>query len=191
MNDNELLARLTAADPASRAPRPDLDRLLEDTMTAGTEPRPTTTRRRWVPAAAAAAVLIAAGAVVWGSNGNDDPVAAPPAVRLTMAGGATGKCRAPEIADFKDLPVAFEGQVTAIKGDLVTLKVAHWYRGGPADTVEVQSMPEDVATLLGVDFSIGDSYLVSAADGQVSTCGHSGPADPDLRRLYEEAFPKR
>src|SRR5689334_9824116 len=153
----------------------------------------TTTRRRWIPAAAAAAVLIAAGGVIWGVNGNDarPPVAAPPAptVKLTIAGGANGKCRAPEVADFKDLKVAFEGQVTGIKGDLVTLQVAHWYSGGPGDSVEVQSMPEDVATLLGVDFTVGDSYLVSAADGQVSTCGHSGPSDPELRKLFEAAYP--
>ncbi|MFF1821475.1 hypothetical protein ACFVWG_29500 [Kribbella sp. NPDC058245] len=191
MNDDELLARLQAADPASRAPRPDLDRLLETTMTTDTETRPsTTTRRRWIPAAAAVA-LIAAAALVWGLAPNDHPPTAAtpvPAVKLTLAGGAAGKCRAPEVADFKDLPVAFEGQVTAIKGDLVTLKVAHWYRGGPAETVEVQSMPEDVATLLGVDFTVGDSYLVAASNGQVSTCGHSGPSDPDLRHLYEQAY---
>jgi hypothetical protein len=188
VNDDELLARLQAADPASRAPRPDLDRLLETTMT--TDVRPTVNRRRWIPAAAAVA-LIAAAALVWGLTPNDHPPTAAtpiPAVKLTLADGAVGKCRAPEVADFKDLPVAFEGQVTAIKGDLVTLKVTHWYRGGPAETVEVQSMPEDVATLLGVDFTVGDSYLVAASNGQVSTCGHSGPSDPDLRHLYEQAY---
>ncbi|WP_405056274.1 hypothetical protein OG474_26475 [Kribbella sp. NBC_01505] len=193
MNDNELLAQLKAADPASLrgAPQPDLDRLLENTMTTEIQPTPIRPRRRWIPAAAAAAVLIAAGGVVWGVNAQDNPPTATPpvpAVKLTLAGGAAGKCRAPEVADFKDLPVAFEGQVTAIKGDLITLKVAHWYRGGPADNVEVQSMPEDVATLLGVDFTVGDNYLVAASNGQVSICGHSGPSDPDLRKLYEQAY---
>ncbi|TDD56850.1 hypothetical protein E1263_25050 [Kribbella antibiotica] len=188
MNDNELLARLKAADPASLrgAPEPDLDRLLEKTMATTT-----TTRRRWIPAAAAAAVVIAAGGVVWGVNANDNPpIAVPPAptVKLTMAGGAAGKCRAPEVADFKDLKVAFEGQVTAIKGDLVTLKVAHWYSGGPAESVEVESKPLEVV-LYHVDFTVGGSYLVSAANGQVSICGHSGPSDPELRKLFEAAYP--
>lgn len=66
--------------------------------------------------------------------------------------------------------------------------MAHWYRGGPAEKVEVQAMPEDVATLLSVDFKAGESYLVSAANGQVSICGLSGPTSPELRQLYEQAY---
>ncbi len=201
MNDDELLARLRAADPASSpgAPEPDLDRLLEATMATQTQPRPSTPpvrRRRWLIAAASAA-LIAAGGIGWGLAGNDtnnQPVASPPStatapLKLTVGSGATGKCRAVEVGDIRRMQVAFEGTATAVNGELVTLHVDHWYHGGTADTVEVQSDSDAVATLLGVDFKAGESYLVTATNGQVSTCGESAPSNPDLRTLYQQAFP--
>ncbi|MEV8371899.1 hypothetical protein AB0P21_04130 [Kribbella sp. NPDC056861] len=210
MNDDELLARLKAADPASRsdAPEPDIDRLLEASMTTDTETRPTTAgaRRRWLPAAAAG-VLIATGGLVWGltsgQGGDTPPVAGPPAtsttpstppgiakavLKLTVGGGASGKCKAVEVADLRRMQTAFEGTATAVKGELVTLRVDHWYRGGEATTVEVRSDADAVATLLGVEFKVGGTYLVSAIDAQVSICGESGPATPELRALYQQAF---
>ncbi|MFC9690906.1 hypothetical protein ACFTSF_20310 [Kribbella sp. NPDC056951] len=158
-------------------------------MSTDTQTRPA--HRRLIPAVAAG-LLIAAGGLIWGvTAGNDEPpIATPPVptVKLTVGSEAAGKCRALEVADLQRLPVAFEGKVTAVTGDLISLKVAHWYRGGPGDNVEVQAMPEDVLTLLGVDFKVGESYLVSAANGQVSICGASGLSTPELRQLYEQAY---
>jgi hypothetical protein len=219
VNDDELLARLRAADPASRsdAPEPDIDRLLEATMTTDTETRHAPdaaggSRRRWLPAVAAG-VLLATGGLVWGltagqGDGNP-PVAVGPTtsatptpvstpttepgiatgvLKLTVGGGATGKCKAVEVADLRRMQTAFEGTATAIKGELVTLRVDHWYRGGEATTVEVRSDADAVATLLGVEFKVGGAYLVSAVDAQVSICGESGPVTPELRALYQQAF---
>jgi Iap family predicted aminopeptidase len=139
--------------------------------------------------------LIAAGGIGWGLAGHDNqqPVASPPAqssapLKLTLGSGAEGKCRAVEVADLRRMQIAFEGTATAINGELVTLHVSHWYRGGTANTVEVRSDAEAVATLLGVDFKTGESYLVTATNGQVSLCGESAPTNPDLRTLYEQAF---
>jgi Iap family predicted aminopeptidase len=87
------------------------------------------------------------------------------------------------------MQVAFEGTATAVNGELVTLHVDHWYHGGTAETVEVRSDTDAVATLLGVDFKAGESYLVTATNGQVSLCGESAPSNPDLRTLYQQAFP--
>lgn len=212
MNDDELLAQLRAADPASLsdAPTPDIDRLLEAAMTVETDTRPTPgtpggSRRRWLPAVAAG-VLLAAGGVVWGVAGHDtQPVTSPPVattsetpkatpggiaaatLQLTV-GGAAGKCRPVEVADLRRMETAFEGTATAIKGELVTLRVDHWYRGGNATTVEVRSDVDAVATLLGVDFKVGTSYLITATEAQVSICGESGPSTPELRKLYEQAY---
>ncbi|GAA3776630.1 hypothetical protein ACFS5L_34620 [Streptomyces phyllanthi] len=101
MNDLELLARLKAADPAltSDAPLPDVNRLVEATMTidTGTRPekstngtgtRPETSsvetatrpakstlgggRRRLLPMAAAAALLVVGGGVTWGVMAADE-----------------------------------------------------------------------------------------------------------------------
>lgn len=86
------------------------------------------------------------------------------------------------------MDTAFEGKVTAIRGELITLQVTHWYRGGGATTVEVRSDADAVITLLGVDFEVNGSYLITALDGSVSICGESAPASPELRDLYKKAF---
>jgi hypothetical protein len=198
VNDDELLARLRAADPASSpgAPEPDLDRLVEATMATQTQPSTRPVRRgRWLIAAASAAV-VAAGGIGWGLAGHDNnnqPVAIAPAaapLKLTVGGGAAGKCRAVEVGDIRRMQVAFEGTATAMEGELVTLHVDRWYHGGTASTVEVRSDADAVATLLGVEFKVGESYLVTATKGQVSLCGESGPSNPDLRTLYQQAFPR-
>jgi Iap family predicted aminopeptidase len=147
--------------------------------------------------AAAAAALIAAGGVGWGLAGHDNsnqPVASPPStssvpLKLTLGSGAEGKCRAVEVGDIRRMQVAFEGTATAVNGELVTLHVDHWYHGGTASTVEVQSDADAVAALLGVEFKAGESYLVTATNNQVSTCGESAPSNPALRTLYQQAFP--
>lgn len=202
MNDDELLARLQAADPATHAPGPDLDRLLEATMTTDTETRPTpTTRRRWLPAVAAG-VLLTAGGVAWGisaHNGNgNQPIAIAPTttastpasvLKLTVGSAPAAKCRPVEVADLRQMQTAFQGTATAIQGEQVTLHVDHWYRGGTATTVEVQSNADAVTTLLGVDFKVGGTYLITANNAQVSLCGESAPTNPDLLNLYKQAFP--
>jgi hypothetical protein len=86
------------------------------------------------------------------------------------------------------MQTAFEGTATAIRGEQVTLHVDHWYRGGTATTVEVQSNADAVTTLLGVDFKVGGSYLITATNAQVSLCGESAPTNPDLLNLYQQAF---
>ena len=196
MNDDELLARLKAADPAMHAPEPNLDRLLETTMTTLDTKRPV--RRRWLPAVAAG-VLIAAGGLSWGiaANSGDDnpptagaPTASTPAsvLKLSIGAAPNAKCRAVEVADLRGMQTAFEGTATAIQGEQVTLHVDHWYRGGSATTVEVQSNADAVTTLLGVDFKVGGTYLITATNAQVSLCGESAPTNPDLLNLYKQAF---
>jgi hypothetical protein len=197
VNDDELLARLKAADPASHAPEPNLDRLLEATMTTDTT---STTRRRWLPAVAAG-VLLTAGGVAWGvagNSGNDNqPVAVAPTtavstpasvLKLTVGAAPNAKCRAVDVADLRQMQTAFEGTATAIQGEQVSLHVDHWYKGGDATTVEVQSNADAVTALLGVDFKVGGTYLITATNAQVSLCGESAPTNPDLLALYKQAF---
>ncbi|MFI5707964.1 hypothetical protein [Kribbella sp. NPDC051620] len=223
MNDDELLAKLKAADPARHAPEPNPDRLLEATMTTDTETRPdttSTTRRRWLPAVAAG-VLLVGGGIAWGIAGNsgDDnqPIAGAPTatvstpgaptatagtpgstptatagtpavLKLTVGAAPNAKCRAVEVADLRRMETAFAGTATAIKGEQVTLHVDHWYRGGDATTVQVQSDADAVTTLLGVDFKVGGTYLITANDAQVTLCGESAPTNPELLALYKTAF---
>lgn len=209
--DDDLRDRLRAADPAAslRPAEPaGLARLLEDTMSHDTETlvpetRQTGTRGRspltWVVAAAAAVVI--AGVGVFALTGNDDESAPPvagggapaPEQTVTRLGAAAGageaRCMAPTAEVLATKELAFAGTVDTIEGGTVTLTPTTFYAGDETDLVEVAAPAEEMQALIGaVDFQVGQSYLVSAADGDVTVCGFSGPATPELQRLYDEAF---
>ena len=92
MNDDELLARLKATDPAltSKAPRPDVTRLMEATMNTpntATAPQPPPRARRRAPASyrrwrSRHCCWWDGGAITWGvTRGGEGPAekTAPPA----------------------------------------------------------------------------------------------------------------
>jgi hypothetical protein len=203
---DELRDQLRAIDPAASLPPTDparAARLLEDVMSTEltTENRATGTSRRgpltWL--VAAAAVLIIAGVGVFGLlNHGDDPDAPPTADRtLTVtqlnapsAAAYAAKCMVPNADVIGQQSVAFEGTVTTVADGMVTLRVDHWYAGGPTDLVRVQAPAADLQQLVGaVAFEQGGRYLVSATDGRVTVCGFSAPYSADLAALYDEAFP--
>ncbi len=51
------------------------------------------------------------------------------------------------------------------------------------------SRPKVEALIGGVEFVPGQQYLITAYDGVVNYCGHSGPATPELQALFDQAFP--
>src|SRR5690606_23080313 len=92
------------------------------------------------------------------------------------------------LAEQADL--AFEGTVTAFDGAEVTLVVDRWFTGGDASEVTVPNTDAGMGALLGgFEMEPGSTYLVAAAEGEVLSCGLSGPADPSLSSIYETAFP--
>ncbi|WP_435227477.1 hypothetical protein [Streptomyces sp. Tue6028] len=191
MNEDELLARLRAADPAlvGDTPPPDVDRLLEAAMTttqvstqdSGTR-RP---RRTLLLAAAATVVMTTAGALAWQSTGSpaSAPAAAPLVLTVQAADGAT-RCAAPSVGILRTNTTAFEGAVTSVTGQRVTFRVERWYRGGDGRTVTV----EHAENLEAVSFSTGDSYLVAAKHGRIDACGGTAWAEPEMQDLYSRAF---
>ena len=209
-HDDELLARLRAADPASTLPpaAPDrVARLLEETMSNDvlTESRETGTRRRgpltWLVAAAAAVVIVGAGLFVL-LDGDDDPITAadpePTApvstegtvTELTAPADTQARCMVPSAEAMSGNEVAFDGTVESMEGDLVTLVPSEWYAGEPTDLVTVQAPDEAMQVLLvSVKFEEGGRYLVTSPDGErVMVCGFSGPYSPGLASMYAEAF---
>ncbi len=85
-------------------------------------------------------------------------------------------------------PVAFEGTVTSVDGDRVTLDVDRWFTGGDGEQVVVVA-PQGLEALIGgIAFEVGGQYLVSASDGVVNYCGFSGESTPELRAGFEAAF---
>ena len=208
MNDDELLARLRAADPAASLAPADpgrTARLLEDTMSHDTETsrfpsvdQDTPVRRRsplaWL--VAAAAVLVIAGVGVFAVVGGDDnpsvPTAkepAPSVLALSVRPPSSAKCMVVSPEVLANQQVAFAGTVATITDGLVTLDVTNWYRGGDADQVTVQAPSTDLAALVSAaDFQVGERYLVSATDGFVSVCGFTAAYSDDLAAMYAQAF---
>lgn len=214
--DPQLRALLGQSDPArSLAPADPtgLARLLleiqGDTMSNDLDTRTdlpqqsTELRRRgplaWLVAAAAVATIAGGGyAAVSSMQGNDSVQQAGPStssgddpvvVTLQAPSSVAGKCAVPTPEMLASAEVAFAGTVTAIDGDTVTLAPTETYAGESADEIEVVGMRPDLRALGGqTTFVVGGTYLVSATGGQVSACGFSGEASPELHNLYDLAF---
>ena len=208
--DDDLRARLRAADPAESLPGADpaeVDRLLERVVNA--DLRETGARRRnpltWL-VAAAAVVVIAAGAALWATqspSGKDDDgglfagpgqTQSPTAsaiTELTVGQPGFGRCMMPSVELLRTKPIAFAGTVEGVSDGVVTLRVTKVYTGDVgqeitvkgATAVDTGGAPEGDPT-----FETGRDYLVAADDGQVLGCGMSGPATPRLQDLYAQAF---
>jgi hypothetical protein len=199
--DDELLARLRAADPAASLPPVDDDRLLrllEDAMSHDTmtETRETGPRHRspltWL--VAAAAVLLIAGVGVFALLDRDPTTPAPPAAagptatELTLPATTPGRCMVPNAQALAQAAVAAEAQVVSVAGDQVTLDVSRWYAGEETDQLVVTAA-ERPALVGTVDFEDGARYLVAGnRDGDVMVCGFSDRWSEDLAALYAEAF---
>lgn len=211
-NDQPLRDQLRALDPAASLPPADpawVARLLEDTMsddldTDLPETRATGVHERsrltWL--VAAAAVLLIAGVSTFAllQRGTDDdvPAAGPsgepadPATvtSLSAPADASAKCAVPTADILGQQELAFDGVVDDISAGMVTLTPTMFYAGEPTDIVRVEAPPEALeGLLLAVQFEVGQRYLVSADDGQVSVCGYSGAWSPELEQLFVEAFP--
>ena len=214
--DPQLRALLAQSDPARSLPPADpqgLARLLEDTVSNDLDTRTdlleqtTDLRRRgplaWLVAAAAVAAIAGGGYATVSSmqdNGavqhagpstspSTSPVDDPVVVTLEAPATVPAKCAVPTPELLATSEIAFAGTVTAIDGDVVTLEPTETYAGQSAAEIEVVGMHPDLRALAGqVEFEVGGTYLVSATDGQVSACGFSGEATPELQNLYELAF---
>ncbi|MFG2959010.1 hypothetical protein ACGF5O_35495 [Streptomyces sp. NPDC048291] len=204
MNDDELLTLLRAADPAltSRAPLPDIDRLVEDALSTesvalsdnnatgiGTPAAKATAvkgRRRVFGLAAAAALLLGGGvtAGIAAHSGNGGATAAGTPLQLTGAHSTTpAKCAEIVPDRLAGYPTVFYGRVTSVKGPLTTFHVDHWLRGGGPRTV-LLNYDADVEHLT---FSVGEHYIVAADDRDtVPMCGANWMSGRDWKKFSQE-----
>ena len=214
MNDDELLARLKAADPAltRSAPPPDIDQLVEATLNTVTPTAPLDAgapsvrpRRHLLGLAAAVGLLVLGGGIGVGvmANGggggggggtantggnqakHSGSSAVAGALRLTAEGGSA-KCAAPTPDSLRGYPTVFLGTVTSIKGTVVTFRVDHWLKGGTARTVVLDS---DTSRPEALTFIDGDHYIVAAKDGVVPVCGANGVTADDIAK-FRKAYGK-
>ena len=170
-------------------------RLLEDIMsTPVTEQpasQPESKPNRWLVGVAAAAALVVAvgGAVAITGGTSGDPVAGGPPLVLNAGGeNSTAMCIVFSVEELARAPLAFEGTVTAVEGDSVTLTVDEWLRGGDAGQVVLNAPQGMEALIAGFPFEVGSRYLITAHDGNVNYCGFSGQSTPELRAAFEQAF---
>lgn len=197
MTDN-LRDRLQAIDPMhpgvaiSPVTAPPSRVLLEQIMSTPTverqTPAPAAPRRRFALMTAAAASVAVVGVIAFTGGSDPDPVASTPLVLGIGESDAMASCLAitPEL--LAPVPLAFEGTVTSVDGEAVTLTVDRWFKGGEATQVQLTA-PDGLQALIGgIDFEVGTRYLVSAFDGVVNYCGFTGEATPELTAIFEAAF---
>jgi len=167
--------------------------LLEDIMNTPieekTESKPAPRRNLVFGIAAVAALVLAVGAGFVFAGGDETPTASAP-LELTAGGeDIMASCIAFSTDELEAVAdIAFEGTVTSVDGDTITMTVDTWFRGGDATEV-VLNAPQGLEALIGgVPFEVGSQYLVSAQGGNVNYCGFSGPSTPEYRAAFETAF---
>ena len=168
-----------------------MERVMSTTTTHQAPTRVPEPNKRWVPAFAVMAVAaVAVSAFMFsGAGGDSQPVAGPPLELSLGEDNALASCIMFDVAILREAQIAFEGTVTSVDGAQGTLAVDHWYKGGDADDVILTGGSEDMVSLIGAfPLEVGRSYLITATDGNVNFCGYSGPATPELRGYFDEAF---
>ncbi|MFZ4720426.1 MAG: hypothetical protein ACOYMR_13440 [Ilumatobacteraceae bacterium] len=201
MNPDEHLERLRSIDPmrgASVEPHtgPRAAALMEQIMQTDptvtpTEPAGTATSavparpRRRLFAALGAAGVVAVGAFAFIALRGDDG-GTPTSVSFAVgAPDITAMCLPVSEQQPTAEASAFRGTVVSIENGIVTLDVATWYQNGTADQVLLTTDGLPSAALDGVDFQQGGDYLITAGDGQVGTCGVSGPYSAELEQWFQ------
>lgn len=199
-DDRALRDQLRAADPARALPPASptwLDHRMEQIMT---DQSPTTTTtvapeaprrafQRWMPVVGVAAGLAIAAAIVAPVVlGGPEPTVE--ALQPPMDGGlASGSCLVLEPATVAAQEQAFAATVLQIQADTVLLEVTERFVGDVADRVEVTQVDAVSSDFSGVPFAVGQSYLVGAVDGTITSCGVTGADSAELRAVYDAAFP--
>jgi hypothetical protein len=198
---DELRERLARLDPmhpgvetesaTTESSRALLEEIMSTSPTETPAPEATPKRRPWLigVAAAAALVVVVGGAIALTGGSGQEPVASGPPLELNAGGGdVMSSCIAFSVEYLAPMPVAFEGTVSSVDGDAVTLTVDHWYKGGDSAEVVLNAPQGLEALIASFPLEEGEQYLITASEGNVNYCGFSGPSTPEMRAAYEDAF---
>lgn len=137
-------------------------------------------------AAALAAIVISTAVLT-----RDNNSVSTQSLSLADTGISTSSCLPFDVNVLAAMPVAFAGTATEITQTTVTLNVDHWFTTDTAETDRVAiTLPagNTSAALDGVNFVVGDRYLVTATNGVVNGCGFSGPATSEFETAFTSAF---
>ncbi len=194
----ERLGRLDPMHPAvptesvtSQSSRELLEKIMSTNPVEQPDTQTTPKKNGWLLGVAAAAALVVAvgGAIALSGGGDGDPIASGPPLELNAGtDDPMAMCIVFSVEELAKAPLAFEGTVTSVEGETVTLGVDQWFRGDDAGQVEINAQAGMEALIGGIPFEVGGQYLVTAYDGNVNYCGFTGPSTPELRTAFEEAF---
>lgn len=219
MNDDELLARLKAADPAltPSAPQPDIDRLVEATLSTDTNTSSSTDsstdtglrsaesaegittrpvkstaglgRRHLLGLAAAAGLLMLGGGVAGGIVAGSDNGHSNSAAPLALtAASDPGAGKC-----MAPTPDTLRGSSTLFVGTVTAIEGAKvtfhvdHWLTGGGTDTVVLDSNTDQPETL--TFLDGDRYIVSANDGVVPACGANGASDETVEE-FRQAYGK-
>jgi hypothetical protein len=209
MNDDDdaLLQRLRAAMPTTDhvVHTPDsahaaslMEQIMQPTDTsmpahAPTPSGPAAPSRRRAPwlFAGGAVALLAAGAIAVGTFGptsSNSATGTSLTFQLQATDPLTQSCLPISEIQPTGTELGFGGTVSSIADGTITIDVDRWYRGGPADQVVLDAGSVPNPALDGVEFVLGQRYLVSVSDGIVGGCGTSGPATPEFEQIFAGWF---
>lgn len=178
-------AALVAAGCGSPSDDPADDPVGDTVSAGGTASTPTQTPTQ-SPTSASPTPELAAPETSEPSSARSDRL------ELTAGAGIAGRCVPPTPSSLRDVATyAFDGEVTEIDDDQVTIKPDQWYADAEdAQSVVVTAPPAAVRDLVqGAEFAVGERYLVAAnEDREVLVCGFTTPQTPSATRLYEQAF---
>lgn len=203
--ENDPLDQLLQADPMplERLPAADLARLRARVFEVGVPM--TNQNRRRLPAfrlagGGLAVALVVALAILAMPHGLAPGISAtPPASQpatvgpTATSGGDIAMCveqYSPQTIAHRS--IAFDGTVTAIQSDEVTLRVNVAYRGvtaGASVTLTATGMTGTAITSAGgPTLSVGSRYLVAGEDHFAWPCGYTQPYDPAVAAIWAAAF---
>ncbi len=134
----------------------------------------------------ALAVLVGNGLGAPAPSPTDGPTAGP--TDGPVVGGGMASCLRYEPAILPTFDVVFDGIVTAIDGDRITFDVKNGWKG--VDNNVTLTAPDSSPTLLGPspDFKVGGRYLVTAAEGNINSCGFTLDFDAKIASEWAAAF---
>ncbi len=198
------LDRLRAADPIRPDDVPDASlarvsaRIQEHIVTDNQRTSNPAPKRRPFALFRGLALSGALALAVFVSNGLGAPTPTPgagptdgPTAGATdgpIVGGGMASCIRYDPAILPTFDVVFDGVVTAVDGDKVTFDVKHGWKG--VDNHVTLNAPHSSPALLGPlpDFKVDGRYLVTAAEGNVNSCGYTLDYDAKTASEWAAAF---
>jgi hypothetical protein len=200
-NGSDPIERLRAADPVRAADVPDASlarvsaRIQEHIMSDIQHTSTATPNRRplalfgGLALVGAFALTIALGSGFRFGAQSPGPIAADPSPSENpAAGGGMASCLMYDPAILPTFDIVFDGTVTAVDGDQVTVDLTEGWKG--ADGSITLTAPDAGIALVGPlpDFEVGGRYLVTAAGSTINACGYTLDYDAHTAAEWAAAF---